>query len=153
MELAGLMDVLAEANARAGKTFYEVSIVAKDDQIIRCASGLRVMPDFAFDSAPGGPDTLLVAGSVGVPRAQDRLVIKWLTRTVPQTRRYGSVCTGAFVLREAGLLKSRRVATHWQFASLLAKRFPEARVEGCRRTRPLTLNRFVWFQSVPASLS
>ncbi len=132
LELAGLMDVFAEANARAGKMSYEVSVVAENDRTIRCASGLRVLPDSAFDSYPGSPDTLLVAGSVGVPHGPGRQVIDWLTRTAAHARRFGSVCTGAFVLGEAGLLTGRRVATHWQFASLLAERFPEARVEGDR---------------------
>jgi transcriptional regulator GlxA family with amidase domain len=132
LELAGLMDVFAEANARAGKMSYEVSVVAENDRTIHCASGLRVLPDSAFDTYPGSPDTLLVAGSVGVPHDPGRQVIDWLTRTAPHTRRFGSVCTGAFVLGEAGLLTGRRVATHWQFATLLAERFPEARVEGDR---------------------
>lgn len=132
LELAGLTDVFAEANARVGKMFYEVAIVAEDDRTIRCASGLRVVPDWAFNAYSGGPDTLLVAGSVGVPHPPGRQVIDWLVSIVPETRRYGSVCTGAFVLGETGLLNGRRVATHWQFASLLAERFPEARVEGDR---------------------
>lgn len=132
LELAGLMDVFAEANARAGKVFYDVEIVAEHDGVIHCASGLRVLPDFAFDTCPPGPDTLLVAGSVGVPKRPGRGVLDWLTGMVPETRRYGSVCTGAFVLGAAGLLKGRRVTTHWQFASLLAEHFPAARVEGDR---------------------
>lgn len=132
LELAGLMDVFAEANARSGTIFYEVSIIGETDRVIRCASGLRVLPDFAFDTCPHLPDTLLVAGSVGVPQSPGKQVVDWLTGMAPQTRRYGSVCTGAFVLGEAGLLKGRRVTTHWQFASLLAERFPAARVEGDR---------------------
>jgi transcriptional regulator GlxA family with amidase domain len=132
LELAGLMDVFAEANARVGKTFYEVAIVAEDDRTIRCASGLRVLPDCAFDAYPGCPDTLLMAGSVGVPHPPGRQVIEWLIDIVPEARRYGSVCTGAFVLGETGLLAGRRVTTHWQFASLLGERFPEARVEADR---------------------
>lgn len=132
LELAGLMDVFAEANARAGKAFYDVAVVAEDDRTIRCASGLRVLPDYAFDAYPSSPDTLLVAGSVGVPQRPVKRVIDWLTSMAPRTRRYGSVCTGAFVLGEADLLKGRRVTTHWQFASLLAERFPAARVEGDR---------------------
>lgn len=43
LELAGLMDVFAEANTRAGKIFYDVAVVAEDDRTIRCASGLRVL--------------------------------------------------------------------------------------------------------------
>lgn len=132
LELAGLMDVFAEANSRAAETFYEVSVVAEDDRPILCGSGLTVLPDLAYLASPSGPDTLLVAGSVGVPNTPSGGVIDWLTRTAPQTRRYGSVCTGAFLLGDAGLLRGRRVATHWQFAPLLAERFPEAKVDGDR---------------------
>jgi transcriptional regulator GlxA family with amidase domain len=132
MELAGLMDVFAEANARVDMPFYEVTIVAEHDHTIRCASGLKVLPDCAFNNYSGNPDTLLVAGSVGVPRGPSRQVADWLIAMTSQTRRYGSVCTGAFVLGEVGLLEGRHVTTHWQFASLLAERYPEARVEGDR---------------------
>ena len=132
LELAGLMDVFAEANARADRMFYEVTIVAEDDRTIRCASGLRVLPDCAFDAYPGDPDTVLVAGSVGVPQRPDGRIIDWLVAIAARARRYGSVCTGAFVLGEAGLLKGRHVTTHWQYASLLAERFPEGLVEGDR---------------------
>jgi transcriptional regulator GlxA family with amidase domain len=132
LELAGLMDVFAEANARAAEPFYKVSIVAAEDRHILCSSGMRVLPDSAYMAIVNGPDTLLVAGSVGVPDAPGKDVIDWLSRMAPQTRRYGSVCTGAFLLGAAGLLRGRRVATHWQFAPLLAERFPEAKVEGDR---------------------
>ena len=132
LEIAGLMDVFAEANARVGKAFYEAAIVAERDGAIRCASGLTVLPDYAFDAYTIAPDTLLVAGSVGVPHRSGEQVLDWLVTVAAQARRYGSVCTGAFVLGDAGLLKGRRVTTHWQFASLLAERFPEALVESDR---------------------
>lgn len=133
LELAGLMDVFAEANARAAETFYEVAIVAEDEaRPIRCGSGLKVLPDLGYAAVLNGPDTLLVAGSVGVPNTPGRAVIDWLTRIAPESRRFGSVCTGAFLLGDAGLLEGRRVATHWQYATLLAERFPHAKVDGDR---------------------
>lgn len=132
LELAGLMDVFAEANARAAETYYEVGIVAEDDRPIRCGSGLRVLPDSSFHTHSGRPDTLLVAGSVGIPTAPSGEMIDWLGRTAATARRYGSVCTGAFLLGDAGLLAGRRVATHWQYAPLLAERFPDAKVDGDR---------------------
>ncbi len=133
LELAGLMDVFAEANARTAEIFYEVTVVAEDDaRPIRCGSGLKVLPDLGYSAVLNGPDTLLVAGSVGVPNAPGEAVIDWLTRIAPQARRYGSVCTGAFLLGDAGLLAGRRVATHWQYAPLLAERFPDAKVDGDR---------------------
>lgn len=132
LELAGLMDVFAEANARAAESFYVLTIVAENDRPIRCGSGLRVLPDCDFLASLDGIDTLLVAGSVGVPNPPGKAVIDWLTRTAPQTRRHGSVCTGAFLLGDAGLISGRHVATHWQYAALLAERFPDARVDGDR---------------------
>jgi transcriptional regulator GlxA family with amidase domain len=132
LELAGLMDVFAEANARAAEKCYEVAIVAEDDQPILCGSGLRVLPDAGYLSVLKGPDTILVAGSVGMPKAPGGQVIDWLARMAPQTRRYGSVCTGAFLLGDAGLISGRHVTTHWQFAPLLAERFPDAKVDGDR---------------------
>lgn len=132
LELAGLMDVFAEANARMAKAFYEVSIVGEGDGPVRCGSGLAVLPDSDYRAAPKNPDTLLVAGSVGIPNAPGNGMIDWLARTAPQARRYGSVCTGAFLLGDAGLLGGRRVATHWQYAPLLAQRFPDATVDGDR---------------------
>jgi transcriptional regulator GlxA family with amidase domain len=132
LELAGLMDVFAEANARTAEMFYDVLIVAEHDRPIRCGSGLRVLPDCDFLASLDGIDTLLVAGSVGVPNPPGKAVIAWLTRIAPQTRRHGSVCTGAFLLGDAGLIGGRHVATHWQYAALLAERFPDARVDGDR---------------------
>jgi transcriptional regulator GlxA family with amidase domain len=132
LELAGLMDVFAEANARTAESFYEVAIVAEHSRPVRCGSGLLIVPDADFAAISESPDTLLVAGSVGVPAAPGSDVIDWLARIAPQTRRYGSVCTGAFLLGDAGLIAGRNVATHWQYAPLLAERFPTAKVEGDR---------------------
>lgn len=132
LELAGLTDVFAEANARTAESFYDVMIVAEEDCAIRCGSGVRILPDSTYVKILTGPDTLLVAGSVGVPNEPGAAVIDWLTQMAPQARRYGSVCTGAFLLGSAGLLCGRHVATHWQYAPLLAERFPAARVDGTR---------------------
>ena len=79
----------------------------------------------------GQPDTLLVAGGSRGLRAmmarQD--VGRWLRKVAPRTRRYGSVCTGAFVLAAAGLLDGKRVATHWASCDRLAAGFPALTVD------------------------
>ena len=56
-------------------------------------------------------------------------VRRWLQKVAPRTRRYGSVCTGAFVLASAGLLDGKRVATHWASCARLAERFPAVSVD------------------------
>jgi transcriptional regulator GlxA family with amidase domain len=55
--------------------------------------------------------------------------MKWIKRTAQRTRRYGSVCTGAFVLGHLGLLKKKKVATHWGSCQKLATLYPEAEVD------------------------
>ncbi|MDB5641689.1 MAG: transcriptional regulator, AraC family [Hyphomicrobiales bacterium] len=132
LELAGLLDVFAEANARAAEPCYEVAIVGESDQPILCGSGLKVLPDTGYLALSHAPDTFLVAGSVGVPDTPKAEVTDWLARIAPQARRFGSVCTGAFLLGDAGLIDGRHVTTHWQFAPLLAARFPDANVDGDR---------------------
>jgi len=72
---------------------------------------------------------LLVAGTPDYAEAYGAAGLHdWLRRRVPQARRYGSVCTGAFFLGAAGLLDNRNVTTHWQHAAELAERFPAANV-------------------------
>jgi len=74
-------------------------------------------------------DTLLVAGSPEYNRAHsDSALHAWLRRHAPRSRRYGSVCTGAFFLGAAGLLDGCNVTTHWQHAAELAEKFPAAKV-------------------------
>ena len=86
----------------------------------------------------GQPDTLLVVGgSHGLKAVMGRAdVRRWLCRVVPGTKRYGSVCTGAFVLASAGLLDGRRVATHWASCARLAERFPALTVDAAPVTVP-----------------
>jgi transcriptional regulator GlxA family with amidase domain len=55
--------------------------------------------------------------------------MKWIKQTAQGTRRYGSVCTGAFVLGRLGLLKKKKVATHWGSCQKLATLYPEAEVD------------------------
>ena len=78
-----------------------------------------------------GPlDTLVVAGGEGTRSVVgDAGVIGAVRRLAPQTRRIASVCTGAFVLAEAGLLDGRRATTHWGSCDLLAQRYPAVRVD------------------------
>jgi transcriptional regulator GlxA family with amidase domain len=74
-------------------------------------------------------DTMLVAGTPDYAIAYTSADFHaWLRRRAPKTRRYGSVCTGAFFLGAAGLLDGMNATTHWQHAAELAERFPAAKV-------------------------
>ncbi len=84
-----------------------------------------------FDSAGARPiDTILVAGGRGTTAAlRDRALLDWLRSSIRRTRRLCSVCTGAFLLAEAGLLDGLRATTHWRQCERLAARYPAVSVE------------------------
>ena len=92
--------------------------------------GLVIQGTDTFRSLRGPIDTLLVAGGTGVERAShEKELLHWLRRTSRRVRRLGSICTGAFLLASAGLLKGKRAATHWKWAPELAERFKDVTVD------------------------
>jgi transcriptional regulator GlxA family with amidase domain len=109
---------------------YAVEMVATQAGVVRASSGLGLVAARALRQVRGELDTLLVAGGVGTPAAlRDETLVAALRRLAPRMRRIGSVCTGAFVLAEAGLLDGRRATTHWEWCDALAARFPRVQVD------------------------
>jgi transcriptional regulator GlxA family with amidase domain len=83
-----------------------------------------------FRSLRGPVDTLLVAGGTGLDEAaRDKQLLAWLRKMAPHVRRFGSICTGAFLLAAAGLLDGKRATTHWKWADDLVKRCPNAIID------------------------
>ncbi|MCK1754408.1 GlxA family transcriptional regulator [Bradyrhizobium sp. 137] len=131
LDVAGPLDVFAEANVQAGRAAYALFVAATEPGPIFSSSGVRLMPDRIIDRDLQEPiDTLLVAGcpnATEIPANAN--VVGWLRRRASRTRRFGSVCSGAFFLAAAGLLDGRRVTTHWAVADTLASKFPSVTVD------------------------
>ena len=135
LDVVGPLEVFAIA-ARllelGGRTTpaYAVEIVATRAGVLATSSGLGLVAARSLKQVRGGLDTLLVAGGIGTQAAmQDQGLLAALRRLAPRVRRLGSVCSGAFVLAEAGLLDGRRATTHWQSCDALGARFPRVRVD------------------------
>lgn len=130
LEVAGVQDALFEANCKAqsGQP-YRVQLVTEHGTPVESAAGLVFVPDASLDDATQPSDTLIVVGPYGVPVPPSERVVRWLREQAAQSRRYGSTCTGAFLLADAGLLSARRVTTHWQYAQRLAAAHPDILVE------------------------
>jgi len=131
LDVTGPAAVFGAANEGRATPFYDVAIVSPDGGAVESNCGVALQSRQISSKIGGQPDTLLVAGgSAGLRTVMAREdVRRWLRKAAPAARRFGSVCTGAFVLAAAGLLDGKRVATHWASCARLADRFPALSVD------------------------
>jgi transcriptional regulator GlxA family with amidase domain len=127
LDVAGAGEVFVEAN-RFGAD-YQLKIASLDGSDVTTSFGTRLgVTDriAAIDSA----DTVLVAGSDDLPaRPVDPALVEAIRAVAARTRRLASICTGSFILAQAGLLSGRRATTHWHDARRLARAFPDVTVD------------------------
>ena len=129
LDVSGPVEVLARAGALAGDP-YDIRLASVGGGPVLATSGLRLLPDVALERVRGPVDTLVVAGGDGVRRAvRDRVLVAAVRRLSARARRVTSVCSGAFVLAEAGLLDGKRATTHWSAVDLLQSAYPSVEVE------------------------
>ena len=115
LDLVGPLEVFSMANRYAGAPAYSIILASLEGGEINCNSGLRLAGFVAVADLPDGLDTVLVAGGdeAGLLSMRGSGLVEWLRVRRESVRRIGSVCSGAFVLAEAGLLDGRRATTHW----------------------------------------
>ncbi|NMM45810.1 GlxA family transcriptional regulator [Rhodospirillaceae bacterium KN72] len=128
LDLTGPLETFSIANCFGGD--YETVMLSTEAGLIQSSNGLSVGPARALaDIDPGRFDTILTVGGRGTFNQRGNTALTaWLARAAGRTRRIGSVCTGAFLLAEAGLLAGRRATTHWESAERLARDFPDISV-------------------------
>lgn len=126
IDIAGPLQAFATANEEAGRDAYRLSVAAIHRGALNLAGGLRVL---VAGPPPSRADTLMVPGGPGVHLARrDPRQIIAVRKLAKRARRICSVCTGAFLLAEAGLLHNRKAVTHWRSCARLAKEYPNVRV-------------------------
>jgi transcriptional regulator GlxA family with amidase domain len=122
LDVTGPLEVFAGAG-------YETMTASLGGGTVTTSSGLGLVPGRDLRTlGAAGPDTLIVPGGQGTLDPDPEL-IEWLRAHGPGAKRITSVCTGAFLLAEAGLLDGRRATTHWAYADTLARRFPAVTVD------------------------
>jgi transcriptional regulator GlxA family with amidase domain len=117
-----------EIAGRYGGGAYGLNVLSASGGSVRSSSGVA-MSAIGLGEAPP-LDTLIVSGGDGVDRAaSDSVVLDYVRAASKSLRRVASVCSGALLLAEAGLLEGRRATTHWSRTAQFKRRYPRVRLE------------------------
>ena len=109
---------------------YELHVLSAGGGPTPSSSGVALTAD---DLSDGPWDTIMVVGGDATRAVRERTdIIDWLKRAAPAARRVASVCSGAYLLAEAGLLDGRRATTHWGRTDHFARRYPAVKLEADR---------------------
>ena len=135
LDFAGPYEVFTTASRVARKLGpgaaepFQVCTVGRTGAAVRARAGLLVQPDHGFDDHPP-LDVLIVPGGVVNAELDQPDVQRWIRRVAAGTRLTASVCTGAFLLAQAGLFDGIAATTHWEDIDDLKAMFPGLDVRG-----------------------
>ncbi|MFB7949855.1 DJ-1/PfpI family protein [Kitasatospora phosalacinea] len=128
LDAIGPWEVLSYWTRKFPEDGWRVNCVSRDGAPVACAKGLTILPHFSRETMPA-PDVLLHPGGQGTrPLLEDQDHVDWVRGLSAGASLTTSVCTGALVLAQAGLLHGRPVTTHWASLDLLATLEPTAEV-------------------------
>lgn len=118
------MEPLRVANQLSGKTLFEWSVFSGDGDPVTASNGMRMMVDGALPAeAPSG--FVLVGGGVEPEMNTSRRLADWVRVQWRRGRTVGSLCTGAYALARAGILKDRQFTLHWENIPGFRELWPE----------------------------
>lgn len=116
LDLSGPMSVFSTANALSKNALYQIKTLSSKAKLITSSAGLTIQTNSLSDARCDSTTTTLVVGadiSALEHAASDKMLVNWLSEQAPLSERFGSVCTGTFILQFAGLLNDKTVTTHW----------------------------------------
>ena len=132
LDLGGPFEVFSVANRLAlrdtGRQPFNVVTVAQKAATIQARGGYRFCPSHSFADAPPA-DILVVPGGVVDHECAQPDVIVWLRQAYEAAELTASICTGVFLLAEAGVLSGLSVTTHWEDIADLERRYPDLNVQ------------------------
>jgi transcriptional regulator GlxA family with amidase domain len=129
IDFAGPWEVFQDVHVSSRGTDHEEQMpfqlytVAETTEPLRGSAGLRLMPDYTFETAPQ-PKVIVVPAQRG-----GRVLHAWLRKMAPSADLIMSVCTGAFQLGRAGMLAGKSATTHHDFFDQFARAFPDVKLK------------------------
>lgn len=130
LDIAGPLDVFSEANRQSGRQVYNTRVIAMRSRTLETSSKTKLLADGVLSELIDKPvHTFIIAGAHGIlHRNFSEQFLRQLTLVIQGSQRFGSVCAGAVLLAQTGLLTGRTITTHWELADEVALRWPDIRV-------------------------
>ena len=129
LDLGGPLDVFTKANSVTGGGYNAYTVALTHDMVQSEGQAFGIAPKFSLDDAPK-PDIIIVPGSssqrVG-EMGKNPLIQNWLRANAQPGQTVMSICTGAFIVGQAGLFDGKDATTHWMTLPQFATQFPLAR--------------------------
>lgn len=124
LDFSGPFEVFSTATRICGDNKpFSVFLIGERSGVVHARGGYRVMTDFSIIDHPP-IDVLIVAGGMHQEEMQKPEVMCWMGSVAKSSTLVASVCTGAFLLAQAGVFSTQRVTTHWQDIDELRAMFP-----------------------------
>ena len=122
-----VLDVTGPLEVFSNAPDYEIRLANPGvERTLQTNRGIVLADAIPIAEVHGPIDTLIVAGGPGAESGSyDPEFIAWIGKAAGHSRRVASICTGAFLLAEAGLLNGKQAVTHWNFCDRLAREYPE----------------------------
>jgi AraC family transcriptional activator FtrA len=127
-ELGCVVEVFGLPRPELGVPWYDLKVCAESSSPMRAVGGFSLATEYDFDDLAAA-DTVVVTAVPDVRGEVPAALVEALRQAHARGARIVSICSGAFALAAAGLLDGLEATTHWQYAELLAERYPTVRVD------------------------
>jgi len=131
--VTGPMDIFSQAGVMwnqifglAPNPYFKVAIATVNGKPVKCLNGVVIKPHFSIQEVKQTDLVIISAEDLQELEKTYRQTRPWLLKLFEAGTTLASVCTGAFLLAETGLLNGKRATTHWGFADLFRLRYPES---------------------------
>lgn len=158
LDFSGPFEVFTTATRVAGREadkhgepVFNTWLISQHGGLVTARAGYQVMSDFSMEEHPH-LDVLLISGGDHTDEMHKRPVQQWLAGAAAKAGVVASVCTGAFLLAAAGILKNQNVTTHWEDKADLQRQFPNLQVDPDPETRWVVAGNIVTSAGITAGI-
>ncbi|WP_116473924.1 choline metabolism transcriptional regulator GbdR [Zobellella maritima] len=123
ISLASAIEPLRMANQLSGQPLYEWVMLTETGEPVRASDNLLVTPDHSIQDC-GHLDMMILCGGVGISNARSRNMRAWLQQQAKRRVKIGAVCTGSYLLADAGVLTGYRCTLHWEYMAAFKEAYP-----------------------------